>query len=229
MAMGLVPRRGALPPGGATRRATPCVLTITIETMPALAASSQYSPRRPMWLERISVPAATPLVRRFVDEPLGEAASLNAAKAPVAIGGQERIGFAQDRERRAADDFAFAELVEVLRNAHDAVRVVAAEVGGDERAADQLGIVAADAAGGEEVDREASEGVRGEGGHGGGFRVQGSERMTGRGVGIGGGLRTWRWRRHWKGLGCERPSGWEFATRVRDAGRGSTRASACRR
>ncbi len=60
MASGLVPRRGALPPGGATRRATPCVLTMTIETMPASAASSQYSPSRPMWLERISVPTATP-------------------------------------------------------------------------------------------------------------------------------------------------------------------------
>jgi len=44
-------RLGTVPPGGATRRAVPCVLTMRIETIPAAAACSQYSPRRPMWQE----------------------------------------------------------------------------------------------------------------------------------------------------------------------------------
>ena len=49
IASGLVPKRGRIPPGGATRRAAPWVLTITIETKPcSFAAISQYSPSLPI-------------------------------------------------------------------------------------------------------------------------------------------------------------------------------------
>ena len=65
-ASGFVPSRGARPPTGATRRAAPCVLTISSETMPASAACSQYSPNRPICPLWISVPTHTPPCRAFL-------------------------------------------------------------------------------------------------------------------------------------------------------------------
>ena len=143
MASGLVPSRGALPPGGATRRELPCVLTMTIETSPASAASSQYSPSRPMWLQWISVPTPTPVAAALADEPLHQPPGLRLAEAPVAVGHQERRRLSKHGEARAGNDFLLCQAVQIERNPHHAVRIVPAEVGADQAAADQSGLVAA--------------------------------------------------------------------------------------
>ena len=77
-----------------------------------------------MWLEWTSVPRATPLLRGLGDEPFGEPLRLRLSEAPVAVGLQQRIGFFEDGEFRVRFYFAFRHAFQVVRNAHDAVRIV---------------------------------------------------------------------------------------------------------
>ena len=103
---------------------------------------------------------------RFGDQPFGQPLRLRLTKTPVAVGLQQRRGFLQHRELCIGFHFPFGNAVQIVRNAHHAVRIVPHQIRGDQAFAHQPGFVRGNAAGLEKCNRELSESFGGNGRHG---------------------------------------------------------------
>lgn len=102
---------------------------------------------------------------RFFHEPVEQSMSLHLADAPMGVGRKDRRRFVEDFKLRAGEHLPVAQSVEVLRNAHDAVRIVAAEISFDQAVADDVGFVGRHAAGREELPGVVQQHIGGDGGH----------------------------------------------------------------
>src|SRR5262249_1591841 len=107
------------------------------------------------------------------DEPRQETMRLDLAEPLVAVDDEDAGGFLDDLERGAGDAPTVAEGVDILEDADEPVRVVAAESGAGEAASDARRLVGGDADGGEKLLGETGPGRCGELGHDRGLQVVG--------------------------------------------------------
>ncbi len=143
-----MPSLGSRPPGGATRWPAPLLLTVAIRIKPSAAARSAYSPSRPMWpnSDRSRRPARVALALGMTrsSKPM----RLDLSQPPLAVDHDHAWRLVLDLEIDPDPVVAFAEEVDVLGKSEDAVRVVTSEVGPDQVAGDDRGIVLGDPDGG---------------------------------------------------------------------------------
>ena len=129
---GLMPTILSVPPHGAM---VGMALVPAMPIMFSRTAISVYQSMAPQWLEPRTAAKATPISRRPVDRPPHGEGAADLAHGIAAVDDDRGAAIRDDGRLAARIDAVLRQLLDIVRNPQDAVRVDAAPVGMDERAA----------------------------------------------------------------------------------------------
>ena len=138
MQMGLVPKRPSLPCQGGTMGEA---LHITMPICPASRIFSAHQAQAPKWFDSRAVTSAMPCLAGDADGVAAAGFRDPLADPVLPVEQQARTAFGNHAALRVRVHFARQQLIDVEGQQLDAVRIDAAQVGGDQRSRHDGGLV----------------------------------------------------------------------------------------